>query len=140
MTIPPAKTDDIPKTGIQQVKLAAEKRAAPKKPAPAVAVAVPRTPPEPPAINDDPDQLLGLAPTSVAKRLGSPGFVRRDGPAEIWQYPAEACVLDIFLYRTGETLAVAYVELRGRGAATTSRRACFVELLKRGAGKSSGAG
>lgn len=81
-------------------------------------------------INDDPKQLLALGPGDLADKLGSPGFVRRDGHAEIWQYLAEACVLDVFLYRDNNALAVDYVELRGRGAATLSRRACFREMLR----------
>ena len=83
-----------------------------------------------PNIDDNPNQLLGLAPSNVSDRLGLPGFVRRDGDAEIWQYLAEACVLDVYLYSKDNTFTVIYVELRGRVAATLSRRDCFVELLQ----------
>ncbi len=84
-----------------------------------------------PYVDGDPEQLLGLAPNGVSERLGSPGFVRHDGSAEIWQYPAEACILDVFLYREGEAFKVVYVELRGRGATTLSRRDCFIEMLRK---------
>ena len=36
--------------------------------------------------------------TRTDRNLGAPEFVRRDGPAQIWQYRAENCVLDLFLY------------------------------------------
>ena len=79
----------------------------------------------------NPEQLLGLAPNGVSERLGSPSFIRRDGSAVIWQYPAEACILDVFLYREGAAFKVDYVELRGRGAATLSRRDCFIGMIRK---------
>tara|TARA_Y100001968_G_scaffold222742_1_gene205486 strand:+ start:40 stop:480 length:441 start_codon:yes stop_codon:yes gene_type:complete len=87
--------------------------------------------PEEPNFEGDPEQLIGLAPNAVSARLGPPSFVRRDGSSEIWQYPAKACILDVFLYREGETFKVDYVELRGRGAATLSRRDCFIEMIRK---------
>jgi hypothetical protein len=81
-------------------------------------------------IDDDPQNLLGLNPRKLADQLGSPGFVRRDGSAEVWQYLAEACILDIFLYRNKGIFAVDYVELRARGASQLSRRDCYREMLR----------
>jgi hypothetical protein len=81
-------------------------------------------------IDDDPQKLVGLNPSKIADRLGSPGFVRRDGSAEIWQYLAEACILDVFLYHDKDILEVHYVELRGRGASQLSRRACYRKMLR----------
>ena len=81
-------------------------------------------------IDDDPQNLLGLNPRKLADQLGSPGFVRRDGSAEVWQYLAEACILDIFLYRNKGVFAVDYVELRARGASQLSRRDCYREMLR----------
>ena len=65
-----------------------------------------------PQINDDPQQLLGLSGIAVARRLGAPSLVRRDGPAEIWQYQETACILDVFLYTNTDGQHVRYVELR----------------------------
>ncbi len=87
--------------------------------------------PAEPNVEGDLKQLLGLAPNGVFELLGSPGFVRSDGRSEIWQYPAEACILDVFLYREGEAFKVDYVELRGRGATTLSRHDCFIEMLRK---------
>ena len=78
----------------------------------------------------NPQQLIGLESRGLADMLGSPGFVRRDGKAEVWQYPAESCILDIFLYRDKGTLSVDYVELRGRGTAQLSRQDCYRRMLQ----------
>lgn len=109
------------KKGTEEVALRATPTARATDPEPA-------TPPL--KIDGDPQKLVGLSPGKLADRLGSPGFVRRDGSAEIWQYLAEACILDVFLYRDKDVLAVDYVELRGRGASQLSRRDCYREMLR----------
>ena len=78
----------------------------------------------------NPQQLIGLESRGLADMLGSPDFVRRDGNAEVWQYPAESCILDVFLYRDKGTLSVDYVELRGRGTALLSRQDCYRRMLQ----------
>ena len=80
--------------------------------------------------NNDPQQLLGLAGTAVALQLGAPSLIRRDGTAEIWQYRATACILDVFLYANGDEQLVRHVELRSRNASNELQRRCFAELLK----------
>ncbi|MBT5498991.1 MAG: hypothetical protein HOK54_24915 [Alphaproteobacteria bacterium] len=117
----PATSDGTKKNGIEEVALQVPATTRPTTPKPA----------SPPLkIDDDPKKLVGLSPGKLADRLGSPGFVRRDGSAEIWQYLAEACILDVFLYRDKDVLAVNYVELRGRGASQLSRRDCYREMLR----------
>lgn len=82
----------------------------------------------------DPQQLLGLSADSVQKALGNPSLVRRDGSAEIWQYRADACVLDLFLY--GEQKQVEHVDLRDRGDGSPEAvQACFDDMLKPSAGR-----
>ena len=117
----PAAPDGPKKKGIEEVALrtAATNRATDPKP---------KTPPL--KIDDDPQNLVGLNPSKLADQLGSPVFVRRDGSAEIWQYLAKACILDVFLYRDKDILTVNYVELRGRGASQLSRRDCYREMLR----------
>ena len=83
-----------------------------------------------PQINDDPQQLLGLSGVAVARRLGAPSLVRRDGPAEIWQYRETACILDVFLYTNTDGQHVRYVELRSRDTTTRPQRRCFAKLLE----------
>ena len=91
-----------------------------------------------PEIDSDPDQLLGLAPAGIARLLGKPGLIRRDGPAEVWQYRAASCILDVFLFGSNGDLKVTYFELRGRGAARRSRRECFAGMLVGGNARHTG--
>ncbi len=80
-------------------------------------------------VDDNPDQLLGQSNAEVYALLGEPGLIRRDGPAEIWQYRASDCILDVFLYQGGNQSTVRHVELRGPGTAMPERRACFARML-----------
>lgn len=114
---------ETPKAGIQQVDLGTAAKAVEARETREAALTAP-------PVDDDPQRLVGLGPASIAERLGSPAFVRRDGPAEVWQYAADACVLDVFLYRDGNAFKVSYVTLRGRGAADLSRRACYAGMLR----------
>lgn len=59
-----------------------------------------------------PTSVLGLGPRDLEKLLGAPKLVRRDAPAEIWQYRSEACVLDVFLYQVAAGAEVKYAEAR----------------------------
>ncbi|MEN8195810.1 MAG: hypothetical protein ABFS30_04750 [Pseudomonadota bacterium] len=85
-----------------------------------------------PPINDDPQQLMGLDHESLNEMLGEPALVRRDGGAEVWQYRADRCVLDLFLY--GANKKVEHVDLRNRGDGGSgdeeSVRDCFVGMLR----------
>ena len=86
-------------------------------------------PPEPePDIDDDPQQLMGLDRDALNEKLGLPALIRRDGDAEVWQYRADRCVLDLFLY--GIEKKVEYIDLRDRGNGEDSVRDCFVGMLR----------
>jgi len=96
------------------------------------------TPPPPIAVNDDPDQFLEKDGLAVNAALGAPGFIRRDGPAEVWQYTGHKdgadCILDVYLYSdtsVADSLWVRFVELRGATATRVQRRACFADMLRR---------
>lgn len=81
-----------------------------------------------------PEGLIGLGREQVRALLGTPGFVRRDPPAELWQYGTDGCFLDLFLYRNeskGE-LRVTHVEARGKTVAAVPARDCYLSLLDRG--------
>lgn len=107
---------------------------APAPPAAPVSKPVPQTaavPKPDKQINDDPKQLFGMDGHRVAALLGPASFVRRDGPAEVWQYRAKACVLDVYLYKDAGALSVAHVYLRKRSKATQAPRRCFVALIER---------
>lgn len=91
-----------------------------------------------------PEELVGLRPDEVKRILGSPALVRRDRPAQIWQYRSPDCVLDLFLYPSpaageaaraakstaGDTAeAVVYYELRARTAKEKADDSCFNALV-----------
>lgn len=78
-----------------------------------------------------PERLAGLTAADVSALLGPPGFVRRDPPAEVWQYRTDSCVLDLFLYADAadRPLRVDHFEFRGRTVAGVAAAECYRELL-----------
>lgn len=71
------------------------------------------------------DQLIGLSPTALLATLGSPRLLRRERPAEVWQYRVGSCVLDVFLYGTGEGARVVHLEARDGTAEPIAPQACL---------------
>ena len=103
---------------------------------PTAAVAPPVTPvvppaPEKPAIDDDPERLMGLGTGELTQMLGSPRFVRRDDSAQLWRYRNKSCILDLFLYRNADRpgFLVAHVEARRTEGGAAQKRECFGALL-----------
>lgn len=86
-------------------------------------------PPEP-VIDDDPRRLMGLGPAGLGAILGEPQLVRREAPAEIWQYRSQTCVFDVFLYDQAGAQRVTYLEARDGDAAKIETRPCLNELLR----------
>lgn len=78
-----------------------------------------------------PERLAGLTAPDLSALLGPPGFVRRDPPAEVWQYGTESCMLDLFLYAdgAGQPPKVSYFEFRGRTVTGIAPGQCYQELL-----------
>ena len=76
-----------------------------------------------------PGELIGRESAEVAELLGRPDFTRSDGPAEVWQYRGERCVLDVFLYKNDLGRLVEHAELRRRGAGVISDRDCVADVL-----------
>src|SRR5512138_285241 len=115
-TTPPATTASAPASPVQ----------------PAAAPAPARAPQQAalPPIHDDPAQLMGLDRDGVAGLLGAPDLVRREAPAEIWQYSAGDCVFDVVLYQRGADFAVSYLEARDTAAAIQPPRPCLAKLLR----------
>ncbi|MBM3511939.1 MAG: hypothetical protein FJX61_17650 [Alphaproteobacteria bacterium] len=68
--------------------------------------------------------LVGLLSRDVEGLLGRPAFVRRDGPAQIWQYGTQACTLNLFFYRDGAVLKVRHFEVRDRNADLATTGGC----------------
>jgi hypothetical protein len=59
-----------------------------------------------------PGDLTGIEGAALQRLLGAPGLVRKDYPAEVWQYRSASCVLDIYLYPDHDRLTVAHAEAR----------------------------
>ena len=57
--------------------------------------------------------------------------MRKDDPAEIWQYSGADCVVDFYLY-AGDAggLAVAYMEARNQAAEATPADRCVKSLMQ----------
>lgn len=81
----------------------------------------------PPSVR--PEQIMGLTRSELSDLLGKPDFLRRDAPAEIWQYRGKECILDVFLYETGEHYRVFHFEVRDRTVEPVSTGRCFAALL-----------
>ena len=80
-------------------------------------------------IYPEPNLTTGLDRQLLITLLGEPGFMRRDGPAEIWQYKTLACTLDVFLYKdaVGPVYRVIHFETRGAARTTTD---CVVSVVR----------
>ena len=98
-------------------------------PVAAVTAPAPRVAALPP-VDDDPNKLLGLNRDGLSALLGTPDLIRRDAPAEIWQYLASDCVFDVVLYQRGADYAVSYLEARDATAAVLPARTCLNQLLR----------
>jgi len=86
--------------------------------------------PPAPKIDDDPARLMGLDRAGLAKLLGDPELLRREPPAEIWQYRGRSCVFDVFLYEQAGRQRVTYLEARDGAARRVGARGCLNELLR----------
>ncbi len=103
----------------------------PTGPEPAQLVALPAALVVEPPIEDDPKTLMGLDRGGLAELLGEPSQVRRESPAEIWQYVGGDCIFDIFLYKEQDAYRVIHAEARDDEAAIkTEPRACLNQLLR----------
>ncbi len=96
-------------------------------PAPTPAPAAPRKP----AIDDDPDRLMGLGTVELTRMLGDPRFVRRDSSAQLWRYRNKSCILYLFLYRGAGRAEyfVSHIEARHGEGGAAEKRECFGALL-----------
>lgn len=57
---------------------------------------------------------MGANPTKLEQWLGKPGMVRLDDPAQVWQYRAQGCVVDVYLYPSSDGMAVSHAEARSQ--------------------------
>ncbi len=85
------------------------------------------TPPPPDPVHSA--SILGLDSGAVRKLLGEPGLIRRETPAEVWQYRTASCVLDIVLYDQASGPRVVYTEARTPTAEPTQADPCLSDVL-----------
>lgn len=100
---------------------------------PPAAVASLPTPPSEPELPPVPDvqAFMNKTGTEIAGVFGEPGFVRRDPPAEMWQYRAAECTLDLFLYDDGYgDYRLAHFDFRGATYTDAARDACLRDIVK----------
>ena len=86
--------------------------------------------PAAPILSADPARFIGLGDADLSRALGAPKQVRRDAPAEVWQYSGADCVVDFYLYDGEGGLTVAYLEARDPAAAATPFDRCVNSLLQ----------
>ena len=79
------------------------------------------------------DRLATLSRVEVIELMGLPEFKRSEPPARIWQYRAPDCVVDLFFYDDGGSLAVEHVDLRTReaGSVDVTDRVCFASIIQK---------
>ncbi len=82
------------------------------------------------ALDGDPERLIGLGSQGIFTLLGEPELIRRESPAQVWQYQGPACVFDVVLYQRDGVESVTYVEARDSQGNKTAARSCFNELLR----------
>lgn len=88
--------------------------------------------PRPSDAERNPDRLRDLDPDAVARLIGMPHYVRREGGVTVWQYHAGGCVMDLFWYPSAKGSRLAHYEARGvRLASAAEPRTCFGDLLVR---------
>jgi hypothetical protein len=85
------------------------------------------TPPPPDPVHSA--SILGLDSGAVRKLLGEPGLIRRDTPAEVWQYRTASCVLDVVMYDQASGPRVVYTEARTPAAEPTQPGPCLTDVL-----------
>jgi len=72
--------------------------------------------------------LIGANPVMLERWLGAPGLIRRDDPAQVWQYRDKSCVLDVYLYPDESGMRVAHAEARSKAVAGDPLAPCLTAL------------
>jgi hypothetical protein len=77
-----------------------------------------------------PNSLTGLTAQDLVGRFGSPQLQIREGNSVKLQFRSEDCVLDAYLYPSGNTgtLKVIHVDTRGPSGADIPQAACTFSL------------
>ena len=90
----------------------------------------------PPRIFPDTDVLKGATPDQLTALIGVPDFLRKDKPAEFWQYQSSICRLDLILYerKTNTNLAVDYFSVKALDGINVPKKigakSCLSSIIK----------
>jgi hypothetical protein len=82
------------------------------------------------SIATPPGDITGLEARALQHLFGTPGLVRKDYPAEVWQYRNKDCVLDIYLYPDHDRLTVAHAEARAPKISGDPLPACVAQFAQ----------
>ncbi len=83
-----------------------------------------------PAGSDSPRRLVGIDRPALQTLLGAPALQRVEGKAELWQYRAANCVLDVFFYAgTDGQPRVTHTDLRGRRDGRSAPQGCYGDIV-----------
>ena len=92
--------------------------------------------PDGPKTLPSPETLIGKNAAAIKSLVGSPVLVRRDGPAEIWQYQGPDCTANLFLYKSGKDLpfTLDHIDALDRNGKRMDTATCFgsIEAARRG--------
>ena len=131
LRLSPAESGAAVAAAETELELAPARRAAGGQAEPALVAAAPAAYV---AVDADPERLIGLSVGEAAELLGRPALVRREPPAEVWQYAGRECVLHLFLYdNEGGGSSVTHYEMRGLdGISPQACLAAHLQTLARG--------
>jgi hypothetical protein len=81
-------------------------------------------------LTGNPQELMGLDTETVADALGTPEQIRKEAPAQVWQYLSGDCVLDVYLYEEAGVSRVTYLEARSPKAEASPTERCVKSVLQ----------
>jgi hypothetical protein len=82
-------------------------------------------------LTGDPKELVGLDNMAVRHALGDPLWIRKEQPAQVWQYATADCIVDLYLYEENGGLKVTFIEARSHKAEAEPTARCLKSLLER---------
>ena len=76
-------------------------------------------------------QLVGMSAGEITRLLGLPKMLRREPPAEVWQYASARCVVFVFLYEGKPAQVAAKADAAKPVSAARDWRVQYVETRSR---------
>ena len=88
--------------------------------------------PEPIIVIPSQASLMGNSAGELLNLLGEPDFVRRDPPAELWQYHTPSCILDLYLYEDSlQNYSLNHLEVRASNFEFDDYETCMRLVLSK---------